>query len=73
MDVLKQLVLNNTTLATSNESLVALVKKHQNEINNLERELARYKKTGQAGVRNPPTLCANCKKEGTTNPKIATS
>ena len=27
--VLKQLVLNNTTLATSNESLVALVKKHQ--------------------------------------------
>ena len=34
-DVLKQLVLNNTTLATSNKSLVALVKKHQNEIKNL--------------------------------------
>ena len=31
-DVLNQLVLNNTTLATSNESLVALVKKQQNEI-----------------------------------------
>ena len=36
-DVLKQLVLNNTTLATSNESLVALVKKQQSEIKNLER------------------------------------
>ena len=34
-DVLKQLVLNNTMLATRNESLVALVKKHQNEIKNL--------------------------------------
>ena len=29
-DVLKQLVLNNTTLAISNESLVVLVKKHKN-------------------------------------------
>ena len=29
-DVLKQLVLNNTTLAASNKSLVAFVKKHQN-------------------------------------------
>ena len=36
-DVLKQLVSNNTTLATSNESLVNLVKKQQNEIKNLER------------------------------------
>ena len=36
-DVLKQLVLNNTTLATSNESLVALVKKNQNEIIHMER------------------------------------
>ena len=39
-DVLKQLVLNNTTLATSNESLMALVKKHSNEIKNLEREIS---------------------------------
>ena len=62
-DVLKQLVLNNTTLATSNESLVALVKNQQNEIKNLERELSRNKKPGQASARNPPTLCANCKKE----------
>ena len=34
-DILKQLVLNNTMLATSNKILVALVKKHQNEIKNL--------------------------------------
>ena len=68
-DVLIQLVLNNTTLATSNESLVDLVKKHQNEIKNLERELARYKKPGQASPRNPPTLSANCKKEGYHQPQ----
>ena len=36
-DFLKQLMLNKTTLAASNESLVDFVKKHQNEINNLER------------------------------------
>ena len=35
--ILNQLVLNKTTLAASNESLVALVKNHQNEIKNLER------------------------------------
>ena len=40
-DVLKQLVLNNTTLSASNKSLVDLVKKPHNEINNMERELAR--------------------------------
>ena len=34
---LKKLALNNTTLATSNESLVALVKKKSNDIKNLER------------------------------------
>ena len=38
------LVLNNTTLATTNESLVALVKKQTNDLKNLERELARLKK-----------------------------
>ena len=60
--VLKQLVLNNITLATSNESLVALDKKQQNEIKNLERELFRHKKLGQSSARNPPNLCANYKK-----------
>ena len=35
--VLKQLVLNNTTLATSNDILVALVKNQSNNIKNLER------------------------------------
>ena len=53
-DVLKQLVLNNTTLATSNKSLVALVKKQNNEIKNLEREISRIKNCGQASARNPP-------------------
>ena len=62
-------MLNNTTLAARNESLVALVRKHQNEIKNLERELARYKKPGQVIARNPPTLCANCKKEGYHQPQ----
>ena len=59
--VLKKLVLNNTTLATSNESLVALVKKQHNKIKNLEWEISRMKKGGQSSARNPPTLCANCK------------
>ena len=68
-DVLKQLVLNNTTLATSNKILVALVKKQQNEIKNLERERSNYKKPSQASARNPPTLCANCKKEGYHHPQ----
>ena len=67
--ILKQLVLNNTTLATSNEILVAFVKKQQNEIKNLERELSRFKKPGQASVRNPPTLCNNLKKEGYHQPQ----
>ena len=42
--VLQQLVLNNNTLATSNESLVALVKKLSGDIKNLEREISRLKK-----------------------------
>ena len=37
--ILKQLILNNTTLATSNESLMALVKKQSNDIKNLEQEI----------------------------------
>ena len=65
---LKQLVLNNTTLATSNESLVALVKKQRNDIKNLEREISRMKKGVQASARNT-TLCANCKKEGFRQPQ----
>ena len=60
--VLNQLVLNKTTLATSNKSLVALVKNQSNDIKNLEREISRMKKGGQASASNT-TLCANCKKE----------
>ena len=64
-EILNQLVLNNTTLTATNESLVALVKKQAGGLKNLEQELARLKKPqAQAGPRNPPTLCANCKKEG---------
>ena len=59
--VLKQLMLNNTTLATSNKSLVSLIKKQSNDIKNQEREISCMKKGGQASARNT-TLCANCKK-----------
>ena len=55
-EILNQLVLNNTTLTTTNESLMALVKKQANELNNLERDVARLKKNPQAQAipRNPP-------------------
>ena len=56
--VLQQLVLNNTTLTTSNESLVDLVKKLNGNIKNLERENLRLKKGGQVSTRNK-TLCNN--------------
>ena len=59
--VLNQLVLNNTTLTTSNESLMALVKNQSNDINNLDWEISRMKKGGQASTRNT-TLCANYNK-----------
>ena len=42
--VLQKLVLNNTTISTSNESLVALVKKLSNDIKNLEQTTSRMKK-----------------------------
>ena len=61
--VLEQLVLNNTKLAASNESLVALVKKLTGDIKNLERDNSRLKKGGQVSGRSP-TLCHHCKKEG---------
>ena len=61
-------MLNNTTLATSNESLVAFVKKQSNDIKNLEREISRIKKGGQSSARNT-TLCANYKKEGFHQPQ----
>ena len=67
--VRNQMMLNNTTLATSNESLVALVKKQSNNIKNLERKVSRLKKGGQASARNT-TLCANCKKEGFHQPQV---
>ena len=65
-ELLTQLVLNNTTLTTTNKSLAALFKKQAGDLKNLEREIARLKKTpqAQASPRNPPTLCVNCKKEG---------
>ena len=67
MELLNQLVLNNTTLTNSNESLVDLVKEQDNDLKNLERELARLQKP-QVSTRNPPTLCAKYKKEGYHQP-----
>ena len=67
-DILQQQVLNNTTLTTSNESLVALVKKLTGDIKNLERENSRLKKGGQVRNRST-TLCSNCKKGHITNQK----
>ena len=58
--VLNKLVLNSSTLATSNESLVELLKNQSNDIKNLEREISRMKKEGQSSARNT-TLCYNCK------------
>ena len=54
-ELLTQLVLNNTALTTTNESLAALVKKQAGDLKNLEREIARLKKTpqAQASPRNP--------------------
>ena len=66
--VLQQLVLNNTTLTTSNESLVALVNKFNGNIKNLERENSRLKKGGKLSSRNT-TLCTNFKKEGFHQPE----
>ena len=60
--VLQQLVLNNTPLTTSNESLVALVNKLNGNIKNLERENSRLKKGRKLSSRNT-TLCTNFKKE----------
>ena len=59
--VLQKLVLNNTFLTTSNESLVALVKKLSGDIKNIEREISCLKKGGQVSARNT-TFCTNCKK-----------
>ena len=57
-EVIQKLVLNNTTLFKSNESLVDLVKKLSNDIKNLDREISCMKKRGQVSVRNT-TLCAH--------------
>ena len=61
--VLQQLVLNNTTLVTSNESLAALVKKLTGDIKNLERDNSCLNKCGQVRGRST-TLVHHCKKEG---------
>ena len=57
------MVANNTKLASTNKNLVAIVKKLTNDINNLERETSRLKKTGGQGKRDL-TLCPYFKKEG---------
>ena len=64
--VLKQLVLNNTTLATSNESLVTLVKKQSNNIKNLEREISRMKREVKSSQGIPPSALTVKKKDSTS-------
>ena len=66
--VLQKLVLNNTTLTTSNESLVTLFKKITGNVKNIEQENSRLKKGGQVSNRST-TLCNNCKKEGFHKPE----
>ena len=66
---LKKLVLNNTTLATSNESLVALVKKLSNNIKNLEREISRLKREVKPAQGTPPYV-PTARKKSFTNLKI---
>ena len=65
---MNQLMLKNTTLTNSNKSLVALMKKQANDLKNLKQELVRLNKKN-VSARNPPTLCANCKKEGYHQPQ----
>ena len=59
--VLEQLLVNNTKLAATNESLVVMVKKVTGDIKNLERDNTRLKKGGQSSQ--GPTLCHHCKRE----------
>ena len=64
--VLEKLVANNTKLVTTNENLVAIVKKLTNDIKYLERETSRLKKFVQS--KRDPTLFQHCKKEGYNSP-----
>ena len=66
--VLQQLVLNNTTLTTSNESLVALFKKLTGDTKNQEQEISRLMKGVQVSTINT-TLCTNYNKEGFHQPE----
>ena len=67
--VLQQLVLNNTTLTTTNDSLVVLVEKLTGDMKNQEQEILRLKKGGQVSTRNT-TLCTNFKKKGFHQPEV---
>ena len=59
--VLEQLLVNNTKLAATNESLVVMVKKMTGNIKNLERDNTCLKKGGKSSQ--GPTLCHHCKRE----------
>ena len=64
--VLKQLVLNNTTLTTSNESLATLIKKKSNDIKNLEREISRMKMEVKSAQVIPPSSLTVKNKDSTS-------
>ena len=66
--VLQQLVLNNTTLVTSNDNLVALDKKLTRDIKTPNRDNSRLKKGEQVSGRST-TLCHHCKKDGYHQPE----
>ena len=74
-ELLTQLVLNNTTLTTTNESLAALVKKQAGDIKNLERENARLKKTPQSQPAQGtlPPFALTAKRRVTTKQNIVTN
>ena len=68
---LQQLVLNNTTLTTSNESLLALVKKLNGDIKNLKREITASRRSDKS-VQGTKHSAPISRRRDLTNPKHAT-
>ena len=69
--VLDKLVTSNAKLASTNEELVAVVKKLINNNKDIQRESNRLKKRGGRGEtkeNSDPTMCPHCKKEAYHEP-----
>ena len=69
-DVLKQLVLNNITLATSNESLVALEKSNKMRSRTWSGNFTAIRSYANPAQGTPQPYALTVKKRGTTSPKI---